>query len=128
MTSAEKEQLITSYVKAYNAKDIHAMLMDLAEDMVFENYSDGVCNMRLEGLEAFREQAEQAKALFTAREQTITGFRHYNDNQTQISISYKATLATDLPNGMKKGDVLALSGKSVFTFAGNRIVKLEDLS
>lgn len=128
MTSTEKEQVISHYVKAYNAKDIDAMLANLAEDIVFENYSDGVCNMRLEGLEAFHLQAEQAKALFTEREQTITGFLHHNGDQTEITISYKATLATDLPNGMKKGDVLELNGKSVFTFSGNKIVKLEDLA
>lgn len=128
MNQAQKEQLITSYVKAYNAKDVSAMLANLAENMVFENQSNGEITMRLEGLEAFRQQAEEAKTLFTEREQTITGFQHSDDDQTEITISYKATLAKDLPNGMKKGDVLELSGKSVFTFSGNKIVKLEDLA
>ncbi len=125
MTAAEKEQIISRYVKAYNAKDVATMMADMAPDIVFENYLNGLCNMRLEGLEAFRQQAEQALAVFTERRQTITGFNHSGD-QTEIAISYKATLANDLPNGMNKGDVLELSGRSVFTFSGNRVLKLED--
>lgn len=125
MTAAGKEQIISRYVKAYNAKDVAAMLADMAPDIVFENYLNGICNMRLEGLEAFRRQAEQTLAVFTERRQTITGFNHSGD-QTEIAISYNATLANDLPNGMKKGDVLELSGRSVFTFSGNRVLKLED--
>jgi len=126
MTPAEKEQIISHYVNAYNAKDIHAMLADMAEDVVFENYSNGVCDLRLEGLEAFRRQAVRASDLFTQREQSITGFRHHEGGPSEITISYKATLAADLPNGMKKGEVLKLNGRSVFTFSGNRVVKLED--
>lgn len=128
MTHSQKEQIIRNYIRAYNSKDVTAMLHDLADELVFENSSNGEITMRLEGLEAFRQQAEQATALFAEREQSITGLTHINDEQTEISISYKATLATDLPNGMKAGDVLELSGKSVFTFSGNTIMKLEDLA
>ncbi len=128
MTNSQKEQIIRNYIGAYNAKDVNAMLENLADELVFENSSNGEITMRLEGLDAFRQQAEQAKALFTERKQTITGFQHNDNNQTEIAISYKATLATDLSNGMKKGDVLELSGKSVFTFSGNKVVKLEDFA
>lgn len=127
MTSTEKEQIIRNYIRAYNSQDVSAMLADLAEDIVFENYSDGVCDMRLEGLEAFRQQAEQAAALFTEREQRMTGFNH-GDGKTEITITYEATLAIDLPNGMKKGEALELNGKSVFTFSENKMMKLEDWS
>ncbi len=81
----------------------------------------------LEGQDAFRQQAEQALALFSERERFITNFNHAG-NQTEIAITYRARMTTDLPNGMKKGDVLELSGKSVFTFSGNKVVKLEDFA
>jgi hypothetical protein len=37
-------------------------------------------------------------------------------------------LAKDLPNGLKKGQELNLSGKSIFKFSGNKITSLTDLS
>jgi ketosteroid isomerase-like protein len=127
MTNAEKQQLISDYVQAYNAKNIAAMLANLAEDLVFENQSDGEVTMRLEGMEAFRQQAEQAAGLFTEREQRITDFKH-RDNQTEIGIAYRATLAMDLPNGFKKGDELQLEGRSVFTFSEDKISGITDIS
>lgn len=127
MTNAEKQQLISDYVQAYNAKDIEAMLANLAEDIVFENQSDGEVTMRLDGLEAFRRQAEQAAGLFTEREQHILDFKHRYD-QTEIGIAYRATLAMDLPNGFKKGEELQLEGRSVFTFSENKISGITDIS
>lgn len=122
-----RETIITNYIAGYNSFDINRMLADVGNDVVFENISQGKSTMRLEGLEAFRQQAEQAKALFTEREQCITGFDH-QDDATEIGISYKATLAIDLPNGMKKGDVLELKGKSVFRFADHKITAITDIS
>lgn len=127
MTQAQKEHLISDYIKAYNAKDVAAMLAGLADDIVFENRSIGETTMRLQGLEAFRQQAEQATDLFTEREQKIRSFDH-RDDQTEIGISYSATLATDLPNGMKQGDVLQLEGRSVFRFSEGRISSITDIS
>lgn len=122
-----RETIITNYIAGYNSFDINKMLADVSHNVVFENISQGETTMRLEGLGAFRQQAEQAKALFTQREQCITSFDHDN-NATEIGISYKATLAMDLPNGMKKGDVLELKGKSVFRFADHKITAITDIS
>jgi ketosteroid isomerase-like protein len=127
MTNVQKEQLISAYVEAYNAKHVEGMLANLANNMVFENHSNGEISMRLEGMEAFRQQAEQAATLFTEREQRITGFTH-SDDHTEIGIAYRATLAVDLPNGMKQGDVLQLQGKSVFRFAEHRIMEITDVT
>lgn len=122
-----REAIISNYIAGYNSFDTSRMLADVSNDVVFENISQGTSTMRLEGLEALRQQAEQAKALFTEREQRITGF-HHNDDTTEIGITYKATLAMDLPNGMKKGDVLELKGRSVFRFSDHTITAITDLS
>lgn len=122
-----RENIIRNYIDGYNEFDINKMVQDLDEAIVFENISNGEMDMSLEGIEAFKEQAEQAKKYFSARMQTIKSFTHTN-NETEIGIDYCAVLAMDFPNGLKKGDELKLQGKSVFKFRGDRIIKLTDIS
>lgn len=122
-----REQLIQSYIEAYNNLDIEGMLKNLAPDIKFENISGGEINMTLNGLPEFKTQAEQSKKLFTSRKQTVTDFRHHAGH-TNVSISYHAVLAIDLPNGMKKGHTLNLTGKSIFKFSEDKIVGIIDIS
>jgi hypothetical protein len=122
-----KEKIIQNYIDGYNQFDIYKMVADLDDDIVFENIQNGEKNMSLTGLTAFKQQAEQATTYFTARTQTIKSFKHF-DNSTEIEIDYNAVLGIDFPNGLKKGQELNLSGKSIFVFAGNKIIKLTDIS
>ena len=122
-----REQLINQYIKAYNNFDMEGMLAGLAEGVRFENISDGAVNLSLAGLTAFKAQAEQAAGIFSSRQQTVTRFEHL-PGQTEVIIIYHAVLATDLPNGMKKGDELNLAGKSVFKFSGDKIIGITDIS
>ncbi|WP_454803654.1 nuclear transport factor 2 family protein [Mucilaginibacter phyllosphaerae] len=122
-----KESIIKSYINFYNNFDIDGMLGALDENIVFENVSNGEVNIVLNGIDEFRTQAEQSKSLFSNRRQTVTAVTD-TDEQTTIKIAYHATLATDLPNGMKKGDELNLTGISVFKFAGDKIVYIRDES
>lgn len=121
------EQIINHYINAYNNFDVNEMVANMDELIKFENISNGQVNMTLNGLPAFIEQAKQAKAMFTSRRQTIKSFKH-TANQTEIDIAYYAVLAIDLPNGMKKGDELNLTGKSIFKFLGDKINELTDIS
>ena len=123
----EKEKIIKDYINAYNNFDIEKMLTNLDEQIKFENISNGVTNMTLTDLNSFRKQAEQSKNLFTTRKQTIKSWTH-QDNLTEIEIEYNAVLAIDIPNGLKKGDNLNLEGKSIFKFAGDKIIELTDIS
>ena len=123
----DREKIINNYISAYNNFDIEKMLTDLDENIKFENISNDIINMTLTNLAAFREQAEQSKNIFTTRSQTITSWKH-EANQTEIEITYNAVLAIDLPNGLKKGEVLNLSGKSIFTFLNDKIIELKDYS
>lgn len=123
----QREKIISNYLNAYNNFDVNSMVADMDEGITFENISDGKLNMSLNGIKEFKEQAEQAAKLFSKRKQAIQVFKHGQDH-TEIEISYTATLAVDLPNGMKKGDDLNLTGRSVFKFSENKIIALTDIS
>ncbi len=122
-----KEKIISHYIEAYNQFDTDKMVLDFDDNIVFENISNGEVNMTLSGINAFKEQAEQAKVYFSARTQTIASFEHKSD-EVEVEIDYYAILAMDFPNGLKKGDELKLKGKSIFKFLDDKIVKLTDIS
>ena len=103
------------------------MLKHLDDNIRFENISSGETNMVLNGISSFKEQAEQAKAFFSERKQTITSFKH-EANETEVEIDYHAVLACDFPNGLKKGDALQLQGRSIFSFKGDTITAIKDIS
>lgn len=121
-----REEIIRNYVEGYNQFDVDRMVADFDEAIVFENISNGETNLSLTGITAFREQAVQATTYFSTRTQTITSFRH-QDDQTEVMIDYYGIVNMDFPNGLKKGDTISLKGKSVFTFSGNKVVKLTDI-
>ncbi|WP_337967626.1 nuclear transport factor 2 family protein [uncultured Flavobacterium sp.] len=123
----ERERVIKNYVEGYNTFDINKMTADFSDIIVFENIQNGEVNMTLTGIDEFIEQAEKAKTYFSIRSQTITAFHHF-DSKTEVEINYYAVLATDFPNGMKKGDELNLKGKSVFEISEGKILKLTDIS
>jgi hypothetical protein len=122
-----RETIIKNYINGYNQFNIDKMVADFADKINFENIQNDEINMSLSGLTAFKQQAEQAKAYFLERTQTVKSFNHI-DNRTEIKIDYKAILALDFPNGLKKGEELNLSGKSIFEFDGDKIIKLTDIS
>ena len=123
----KRKSQIENYVGAYNHFDVDGMVADLSPDVVFENISNGAVNLRTEGVEAFRQQATAATAYFTEREQTVESWT-FTANTIVIDIAYRALLATDLPNGMKRGETLLLTGQSEFQFADGRIVRITDRS
>lgn len=123
----QREQIIRNYLEAYNRFDIAGMLANLHPGLRFEHIEQGRTTLALQGRDAFEQQATQAATLFTERKQTALRFLHDGDN-CEVSISYYAVLAADLPNGMTKGMVLNLQGSSVFTFSGNQITRLTDIS
>jgi hypothetical protein len=123
----KKENIVKNYVNAYNSFDVNGMMADLDPSIVFGNVSGGKVNMTLNGLDEFKAQAKQGKNLFSSRKQTITRFIH-TDEKTEIEIAYHAVLAIDLPNGMKKGGELNLSGRSIFKFSGDKIIEITDIS
>jgi hypothetical protein len=123
----EREQLVLEYLEAYKHFNIENMMVNLDVDILFQNITNGVTNLTVRGKDAFKKQAEEAKSFFTERKQTAIAFKHSTD-KVEVSIEYHAVLATDLPNGLKKGDALELQGRSIFTFKENRIIEITDIS
>lgn len=121
------EEIIQIYIEGYNEFDVEKMTCDFDDNIIFKNIQNGKVNMTLNGISEFKQQAEQAKTFFVNRRQQIISFRHDN-NTTEIEINYSATLATDFPNELKKGDKLELKGKSIFVFKENKILQLTDIS
>jgi hypothetical protein len=120
-------QAIELYIAAYNNFDIAGMLDNLHREVRFENVSNGQVNLTTEGIEAFKQQAEQAATFFRTREQRITHV-HTEADTVVVDIAYHAILAIDLPNGLKAGDALHLKGKSTFVFADGKIIRIKDES
>lgn len=127
MTQAEKKDLVENYVRAYKDFDIEAMTANLHDEIIFRNISDGETTLELAGRDAFANQAKQSAEIFSEREQKIENM-NFKDEICEIEIDYRATLAADLPNGLKAGDKIELKGKSVFRFRDDKISEITDIS
>jgi len=119
--------LIDHYIDAYNRKDIEDMLKVVHPRVEFKNISAGVVNARTIGVEELRSLAQQSLSLFSERHQEIESFE-LQDHVAIAVIAFRAVVAADLPNGLKKGQVLNLSGRSEFEFLDGTISKITDLS
>ena len=126
-TTVDIEDVICRYIAAYNAFDIDRMMVLVTEDVRFENYSNAQLTAEASGIDAFRALAEQAKQLFSEREQRITSLR-IDGSQAFAEISYRGRLAADIPGGPAAGTLLDLQGQSEFQITGGRIAKLVDRS
>ena len=123
----EQKQIILDYVESYNTMDVEGMLKHMGNKVVFESMSGMDLELRLEGKEAFRQQAEKALGFFVERRQTVNSWE-FNKDVVKVGITYEAVLAVDLPNGLKAGETLRLKGQSIFLFEEGTIKKLIDKS
>ncbi len=103
----KQKTIIESYIKAYNSFDIKGMIEYVDEEIVFKNISNGNTDLEIKGLKNFKDQTETTKQYFTKGKQTIKSWK-FENNRAIINIDYSAVLAVNLPNGMKKGDILNL--------------------
>jgi hypothetical protein len=125
MNALSGQALVERYVAAYNAFDIDGMVAGLAPDVRFENWSGGELTVASDGVAAFRELAERARGMFSARAQRITALAPRGDNLV-ATIDWRGTLAIDLPDGPAAGAEIALQGESEFGFADGRIARIVD--
>lgn len=124
----QQQAIVESYIQAYNAFDVEGMLLHLHDEVVFRNVSNGEVTLETLGKAAFAEQAQLAVGYFLERKQTITNIQFPEDDAVDVAIDYTGVLAIDFPNGMKRGDRIALKGKSLFRLANDHIVEIEDVS
>jgi ketosteroid isomerase-like protein len=127
MNTDEKRALIERYLDSYNRFDVKGMMAVVHRDIEFKNVSDGEINAGASGQDEFRMLAEQSRRLFSWRRQTITKFES-DGCGASIEVDYVAVLVADLPNGMKAGETLHLTGRSVFEFRDGKIYRLTDYS
>jgi len=127
MGNPEHRQLVDRYLAAYNGFDVDGMLAVLSPDIRFENYSGGRLTAAASGIDEFRRLAEQAVALFSEREQRITGLALHPDSAV-ADIAYRGRLAVDLPDGPAAGTLIELQGRSEFSFVGGKIGRIVDRS
>ena len=127
METKAKKNLIERFVRAYNSFDVDGMMALMHPECSFQNISGGQVTATATGIRQFRELAEESKALFSSRSQTITAYKFEPDSVT-VDIDYQGVLRVDLPNGPKAGQTLKLKGKSVFRFRDGLIYELIDQS
>ncbi|MFC5409072.1 nuclear transport factor 2 family protein [Larkinella bovis] len=121
------EDLIRAYLEAYNTKNVPAMLALVDEQIVFENVSNVSGVIRTTTRQAFEDLANQSLAYFSERQQTIR-FLVISAESAAVEIDYRATLAIDLPNGLKAGDTMALRGVSIFEQKNGKLTRISDYS
>ncbi|MEP0265324.1 nuclear transport factor 2 family protein [Dokdonia sp.] len=129
MNNVDKQKLevIKSYINAYNSFDVKGMIKNLSSDIIFKNITNDTVDLVTNGVDEFKTQAEKAVSFFSQREQKIINAIQENDIIT-IGIDYTGTLAIDLPNGLKEGEILEMQGKSIFRFEGLQIIEINDIS
>ena len=59
-----REKIIQNYIDGYNEFDVEKMTTDMHDDVVFQNIQNGEVNLTLNGIAAFKRQAEQVKLFF----------------------------------------------------------------
>lgn len=122
-----RKRFIEQYILAYNQQEVEGMLLNLHNEVVFENISNGEVSMRLEGKSEFEAQAKDALKFFTEREQIVTRWT-FEEDLVKVDLRYRAIAAMDFPNGIKSGDTIELQGQSEFTFAEGKIISLRDIA
>ena len=127
MSPADIRALVDHYIDAYNRKNIDDMLMSVHPQVEFKNISAGVVNASTNGVAELRTLAQQSLSLFSERHQKIESFG-LQGSVAVATIAFRAVVAADLPNGLKKGQVLNLSGRSEFEFQDGAISKITDIS
>jgi len=121
------QKIIENYIDAYNSFDIDRMLVDMHEDIRFEDISNGEINLTTKSIAELRDQAEKVKHLFKERKQKITDIK-FDADKVEVKIDYHGILAVDFSNELKKGDTIELKGTSIFRFKDNKIIELKDIS
>ena len=79
------------------------------------------------GVAELKTLAQESLSLFSERRQVIESFEVVGCRAI-ASIDFRAVIASDLPNGLKKGEILNFSGRSEFEFQDRAISKITDIS
>ena len=123
-----KNELIDSYLHAYNNVDIEGMLKLLHEEIDFHNISGEEVTVSTAGKEEFFKLADMSRSFFSSREQVPLQRDILDNGNVRLQISFNAVVGMDLPNGLKQGQQLQLQGVSEFAFKDGLIKTITDIS
>lgn len=126
-TEDEMRSLIERYITAYNAFDVDGMLSAIHSDIDFQNISGGAITATASGIDEFRSLAEQSRSYFSSRRQTITNLA-VDGQRASAEVEFEATLAVDLPDGPRAGELLRLTGRSEYEFRDGKMIRITDFS
>lgn len=118
-------ELVESYIKAYNAKDVPSMIALLDEEVIFENISSHSGWIQTQSKKEFEHLAVRSLAYFSERKQTIR-FLIESENAVSVEIDYTAVFAADFPDASKAGQTLQMRGVSIFEIRENKITRISD--
>jgi ketosteroid isomerase-like protein len=121
------DDIIRTYISAYNERDIDAMLRHVTEDVVFENISNAGQSMRLDGKEMMRQVAEVSGNAFSYRRQRLINLVS-GAGKAAAEIEFEGRAAVDLPNGVRAGETVKVRGASFFEFRGPLLCRIADYS
>lgn len=107
--------------------NVDEMLLTVHPDVEFKNISAGMVNASTSRISELRALAQQSLSLFTERQQVIVSFQ-CEGSRALVAIAFRAVVANDLPNDLKRGQVLNLTGRSEFEFRDGTISKITDIS
>jgi hypothetical protein len=93
---------IESYLNDYNRKDIDAMLVHFADDVIFESVSNTSGVIKANNKKELSELAFMSVEYFSERRQSVLSWV-VDAEQIAIEINYWCKIAKDLPNGKKAG-------------------------
>jgi len=127
MNPTEMRSLVDFYIDGYNRMDVDAMIEGVHPLVEFKNISAGKVNASTIGVVELKTLAQQALLLFSERRQDIKSFE-VKGSRAVATIAFRAVVANDMLNGLKKGEVLKLSGRSEFEFKDGKIYKITDIS
>jgi steroid delta-isomerase-like uncharacterized protein len=125
--SIDIPDIIRSYLDAYNARDVPAMLALMTDDVRFENATNQGGSLVIEGKAALAELAEQSAAAFSERGQTVRD-AVVTLERVVLDIDFEARVAIDMQGGWKAGETVKLRGVSFYQLRGNLIAGIVDFS
>jgi hypothetical protein len=128
MDEKSKNELIDSYLHAYNNFDIEGMLKLLHEEINFHNISGEEVMVSTAGKQEFFKLADMSRNFFSSREQVPLQRDVLDNGNVRLQISFNAVVGMDLPNGLKQGQQLQLQGVSEFAFEDKLIKSITDIS
>jgi len=116
---------IENYLNDYNRKDIDAMLVHFADDVIFESVSNTSGVIKVNNKKELSELAFMSVEYFSERRQSVLSWV-IDAEKIAIEINYWCKIAKNLPNGKKAGEEMTLRGASFFTFKEGLITRLVD--